>query len=188
MRYFFRRRIPPLERVLLVESGSRHILEKGLPVFRSIYRGPFQADLLTCLPGLPQGLDPAATNVFSVTQCRSAAERRRLLFELRARRYSVVAVICSDEPVMTPWKVAAAAVLPAKIVVFNENADFFWVDWAHRKTLRQFLSYRAGLLEESAPRKIAQLAAFPFLLAYLLLYAGCVHARRAWRLGFGRSH
>ena len=186
MRYFFRRRIPPLSRILLVESGSRHILEKGLPVFQSIYGAPAKIDLLTCLPGLPQGLHPATTEVFSVTECRSTADRRRLLGQLRKRHYTVVGILCSDEPVMTPWKVAAGVLLPAKVLIFNENADFLWVDWAHRKVLRQFVAYRAGMLEESAPRKVAQVVAFPFILAFLVLFAAYVHLVRAFRLA--RSH
>ena len=181
MRYFFGRP-PALTRMLLVESGSRQILESGIPRFRAVFGDQIPMDLLTCLPGLPQALDAATTWVSRVTDCRSTGGRWRLLRELRARRYPVLGIICSDEPVMTPWKLAAALLLPAKVVVFNENADFFWVDWRHRKALRQFVLFRAGLLEDDAVRKLAHIAAFPFILVYLLLYAGYVHLIRAFRL------
>lgn len=187
MRYFFGRRLPPFTRMLLVESGSRAILEAAVPRFQSVYGDQVCFDLLTCLPGLPRVLDPAATRVFRVTDCRSRADRRRLLAELRAQRYPLLGIICSDEPVMTPWKAAATVLLPAKVVVFNENADLFWLDWNHRQAIRQFVLFRAGLLEEGAARKLAQLAAFPFLLAYLLLYAAYVHLRRGVRLALGRA-
>lgn len=184
MRYFFTRRPPPLIRMLLVESGSRQILEAGIPRFRAIFGDRIPMDLLTCLPGLPQVLDPSSTRVFQVTHCRSGADRRRLLGKLRAGRYTVVGIICSDEPVMTPWKLAAAALLPAKVVIFNENSDFFWFDWRNRKAIRHFLLFRAGMLEEGAVRKLAHLATFPFILAFLLLYAGYMHLARAFRLAF----
>ena len=186
MRYFFRRLPLPIPRLLLVESGSRPILEAGLPRFRAIFGDQIPMDLLTCLPGLPQALDPASTEVFSVVQCSTPGDRWRLLRTLGRRGYSVVGILCSDEPVMTPWKLLAAAFLPAKVLVFNENSDFFWIDWRHRKTLREFLLFRAGMLEDGAVRKLVQLATFPFLLVFLLLYAAWVHLTRVIRLAFGR--
>ena len=184
MRYFFARRLPPLTRMLIVESGSRQILEAGISRFRAIFGDQIPIDLLTCLPGLPQVLDPASTRVFRVTQCRTGADRRRLLSQLRSERYPLLGIICSEEPVMTPWKVAAAALFPSKLVVFNENSDFFWVDWRHRKAIRHFLLFRAGLLDDGAVRKLAHVVAFPFVLVFLLLYAGWVHLARAFRLAF----
>jgi hypothetical protein len=187
MRYFFRTRPPSLDRMLVVESGSRQILEAAIPPFRALYGQRIRIDLLTCLPGAPQVLENGATSVFRVTDCRTGADRRRLLAELRSRRYPVLGIICSDEPVMTPWKLAAAALLPAKVVIFNENGDFFWLDWWHRKTIRHFVFYRAGLLDDHAVRKLAHIATFPFIFAYLLLYAGWVHLGRAFRLTTGRK-
>jgi len=172
----------PIDKLLVVESGSRAVLEGGLPKFRALFGDPKRVDLVTCLPGLPQTLDPATTQVFSVTGARTAGERWRLVRELRREGYNVVGIICSDEPVMTPWKIAVALAVPGKVLVFNENSDFFWVDWDHRKTLRQFVLFRAGMLEDGAVRKLVQLATFPFLLAFLLLYASAVHLLRWGRL------
>jgi len=184
VRHFFRRLKLPITRMLIVESGSRLVLEAGIQQFRAVFGDRFPIDLLTCLPGLPGALDPATTRVFRVTQCRTGAEQRGLLAQLRAARYPVLGMVCSDEPVMTLWKLAAALVVPAKVVIFNENSDFFWVDWRHRQAIRQFLLVRAGIEDDAAVRKLAQLAAFPFILAYLILYAGWVHLVRAVRLAF----
>ncbi|MBI3697728.1 MAG: hypothetical protein HY238_23210, partial [Acidobacteria bacterium] len=134
------------------------------------------------MPGLPQVFDQDTTEVFRVTRCRSGADRRRLLGELRSRRYPVLGIICSNEPVMTPWKLAATILIPAKVVIFNENGDFFWLDWRHRKAIRRFLLFRAGLLEDDAVRRLVHIAAFPFILTFLLLYAAYAHLGRAWRL------
>jgi len=185
MRYFFRRLPLPIDRMLVVESGSRTVLEAGIPRFRAVFGDWIRIDLLTCLPGLPSGLDPGQTRVFQVAQYRTGPDRRRLLGELR-RGYSVVAILCTDEPVMTPWKIAAALALPAKVLVFNENSDFFWVDWRHRGALRQFVLFRAGMLDDGAARELFQILTFPFLLAFLLLYAAGVHLIRLGRLAFGR--
>ena len=190
MRYFFGSRGPtlvkPPSRMLLVESGARQILDNGIAKLRTIYGNNTQFDLLTCLPGLPPGLDPGQTRVFRVTDCRSRADRRRLLSELRSQHYRLLGIVCSAEPVMTPWKFVVSLALPAKVLVFNENADFFWLDWNHRQAIRQFVFYRAGLMDDSAVRKLARLAAFPFVLAFLLLFAGWVHVRRGLRLAFGK--
>jgi hypothetical protein len=182
MRYCFTRRKPPFTKMLVVESGSRQILEAAIPKFRALFGDAAQMDLLTCLPGLPQVFHPAGARVFRVTDCRSGADRLRLLKELRSQGYPLLGIICSDEPVMTLWKLATVALLPAKVLVFNENADFFWLDWDHRKAIRQFVFYRAGLLDDSAVRKLMQLAAFPFLLAFLIAYAVYAHMVRACRL------
>ena len=187
MRYFFSRRLPPFTRMLAVDSGSRAILEAAIPRFRAVFGDQFEIDLLTCLPGLPRALHPESAQVFRVTECRSGADRWRLLRGLRSRGYPLLGIICSNEPIMTPWKLAAALLLPAKVAVFNENADFFWLDWDDRGATRQFLFVRAGLRDEDLAHKLARLAAFPFVLAYLLLYAGCVHLLRAFRLILGGS-
>ena len=182
MRYFFRRKPPSFERMLMVESGSRPIVEAAIPRFRALYGDRIAIDLVTCLPGLPQDLDPATTRVYRVTGCRTGADRRRLLAQLRAARYPILGILCSEEPVMTPWKIAAVALMPSKVVIVNENADFFWVDWWHRKTIRQFVLYRAGLADDAAVRKLAQIAIFPFILAFLVCHAAYIHLRRRLRL------
>ncbi len=91
-------------------------------------------------------------------------------------------IICSGEPIMTKWKWALAARVPAKVFIINDNADYFWLDRAHLGMLRRMAAARLGLSGSGAARGLGQAAAFPFVLAYLLLYAAAVHLRRALRL------
>jgi len=185
VRYFFTRSQPPESRILLVESGSRHLLEDLLPGIRETY-GDAPVDLVTCYGGLPRGFEPAATHVYRVTDYRGRAARRTLFRELAARRYTILGMICSDEPVMTKWKWALAWRLPAKVFALNENGDYFWLDWGHLAVMRNFVLFRAGLAGAGAVRTLGRFFLFPFTLAYLVLYATAIHIRRAWRTGSWR--
>ncbi len=61
MRDFLRRRIPTVDRILLVESSSRAIVEKLLPVLYRTFGTSLEIDLVTCHGGLPQALAPQAS-------------------------------------------------------------------------------------------------------------------------------
>ena len=69
----------------------------------------------------------------------------------------------------------------AKIFVVNENADFFWLDWGHWKTITHFVSFRAGITGAAAVPTLARMLFFPVTFLYLLLFAGAVHLRRRIR-------
>ncbi|MBK5292963.1 MAG: hypothetical protein JJE04_14985 [Acidobacteriia bacterium] len=178
MRYFFRRKIPPFDRVLLIESGSRQIFEDLIPGLYDIYGEQMQLDLLTCFGGVPSAFRQDRGRVFRVTDHQGPAGRAQLYRLLDERRYSVAGIICSGEPVMTKWKCVLALRLPAKILILNENLDYFWLDWGHWKTIRHFILFRAGLAGAGAVRTLARLLLFPFTLLFLLLYAAVVHLRR----------
>jgi hypothetical protein len=186
MRLFFRRRIPPVERILLVESGSRSILEALLPRIRSAFGSRTPVDLVTCYPGLPEGLPPDS-RVFRVSEYAGRAGRRRLYRELRSLGYSLLGIVCSGEPIMNKWKWALALQLPAKVFIVNENADFFWFDYGQRRTMIHFALVRSGWGGAGAVRTAAQFAVFPLTLVFLLLYAAAVHSRRFLRL-FARRY
>jgi len=177
MRFFFRRSVPVVERILVVESGSRSILPALLPRLQAAFGTHVPVDLVTCYPGLPAGF-PLGTRVFHVSEYAGPAGRRRLYRELRAARYSLVGIVCSGEPIMTKWKWALAARIPAKVFVINENADFFWLDYGQRRVIFQFALVRSGLAGAGAARTAAQIAAFPFTVGFLILYAAAVHLRR----------
>jgi hypothetical protein len=177
VKYFLRRRQPPVSRILLVESGSRHLIEGVLPGLRRTYGDGVPIDLVTCYAGAPAGIDA----VHRVTEHRGPDGRRTLYRALAANRYSILGILCSAEPIMTKWKWALGARLPAKIFVINENGDYFWLDRGHWRAILHFALFRAGLTGSGAIRTLGRLFVFPFTLSYLLLYASTVHIRRAWR-------
>ena len=93
-----------------------------------------------------------------------------------------------EDGIMGPWRWATLALLPAKFLIVNEHADFFWLDRGHLQPLTQFIQHRSGLGDDSVLRTLWRIAAFPFVLLYLLLYAGYVHAMRAIRMALGLKH
>jgi hypothetical protein len=177
VRYFLRRGQPSVSRILLVESGSRHLIERALPTLRRTYGESIPIDLVTCYTGAPQGIDA----VHRVVDHRGTGGRRKLYRALEANNYPIMGMICSAEPIMTKWKWALAARLPVKVFIINENADYFWLDRGNWPAVLHFALFRAGLTGASAARTLGRLLVFPFALLYLLLYASAVHIRRAWR-------
>jgi hypothetical protein len=185
VRYFFTGRQLPVNAILLVESGSRGLLEKIVPSLRQTWGNDVPIDLVTCYSSLPRGFHPETTRVYRVADYRGRQGRRKLYREVARNRYSMLGIICSEEPVMTKWKWVLALRIPAKVFVVNENGDYFWLDRPHLGVIRRFVLLRTGLAGAGAVRTLARLFSFPFTLLYLLLYAATVHARRALRRGRG---
>jgi hypothetical protein len=181
VRYVLTRRDPRVTAILLVESGSRHLLERLIPTLRATWGEEIFIDLVTCYTTLPQGFRPETTRLYCVTEYRGRESRRRLYAQLLANHYAYTGIVCSGEPLMTKWKWAVALRVPAKLFIINENADFFWFNRSHGRVLWRFVLYRSGLAEAGAVRMLAGLILFPFTLLYLLLYATAVHTRRAMR-------
>jgi hypothetical protein len=178
VRYFFRRHIPRFSRVLLVESGPRHLFDGLIPGIFAAHGDGTVVDLVTCYAGVPKGFRPETGRVYHVTDYVGSTARKRLYRELAANHYSIVGIICSGEPIMTKWKWMLAVRLPAKVFVLNENCDYFWLDWSNWRVIRHFILFRAGLSGAGAVRTLARLVLFPFTLLYLLLYTAIVHLRR----------
>jgi hypothetical protein len=181
MRYCLSARIPEPKAILLVESGSRHIVESVIPGLRRTWGEDVRIDVVSCYANLPGGCDAASSEVYRVGDYRGRQARGALYRKLRARRYSLIGMVCSGEPLMTKWKWVLALRLPAKVFVINENGDYFWLDRRHLKPIRQIVLLRAGLAGAGAVRTLARVFLFPFSLLYLLAYASFVHARRALR-------
>ncbi|HWR53433.1 MAG TPA: hypothetical protein VN428_20165 [Bryobacteraceae bacterium] len=177
MLWFFRRSVPDINRVLLVESGSRRIAERLLPLLRSNHGPQVSVDLVTCYPGLPEGY-PESTVVFRTPE---QPDRRALFAEIAAGNYPLLGIVCSGEPILLKWKLVLAARLRAKVFIVNENADYFFLDYSHWRILVRLGFDRAGLAGPSAARNLASLALFPLTLAYLLTYAAWVHSARLLR-------
>ena len=181
MRYFLRGRLPDVTSILLVESGTRGLLEGLIPGLRQSWGDRISIDLVTCYATLPKGFEAHNTRVYRVGDYPGRAARGRLYRELARNRYSLLGIICSGEVVMAKWKWSLGLRIPAKIFIINENGDYFWLDRLHLGPLRQFVLFRAGLAGSGAVRTLVRLISFPFTLLYLLLYATSAHARRALR-------
>lgn len=181
MKYLISRRTPAGSRVLLVESGSREIVERILPHILSTWGTTMPLDLVTCYGGRPAGLGEDAA-IFRVGDYNTPEARRRFIDELRARDYAYAGIICAAEPVMSKWKWLIAARVPAKFFILNENADYFWVDRENAKRVRHFFLVRAGLSGAGSVRTLGRLVVFPFTLLFLIIYAFIAHARRRVRL------
>jgi hypothetical protein len=179
VRRFLYRVEPQFSRVLLVESGSRAILEQFIPTLVAHYGSRTQIDLVTCYAGIPAGL-PVGARVYRVRDY-PAPERAKLYAALQANRYDVLGIICSGEPIMTKWKWSLVARVSAKPFVINENGDWFWLDRFHWRTMRHFVLFRAGLSGSEAVSTLSRLALFPLTLLYLLLYAAVIHLKRQFR-------
>ena len=194
MRWFLSGRAPDASRVLLIESGPRELAERVLPKLRASFGADTAIDLLTCLPTDPaqlspdQGADesiPESIKVWRVSKYADDASRWGLLREIRGRRHGVAVILCAGDGIMGPWRTAALVLLPAKFLLVNENADYFWIDLAHGDHLIRFWLQRAGLLDESAANTIVQYLALPLTFTYLCLYAAGVHLIRLCRMALG---
>lgn len=181
MRYFFRRRIPPFRRVVMVESGSRHLLEALLPGIYQSHAPHMRLDVVTCFAGAPRNFRPEYGQIHRITEYPGASGRGELYRLLELNRYDICGVICSGEPIMTRWKWMLALRLPAKVFILNENGDYFWLDRSNLAIVRHFILYRAGLTGAGAVNTLVRMALFPFTLAYLLLYAATAHLSRRVR-------
>ena len=175
MKGFFTRRFPAFDRVLLVESGSRHLIEGIVPHLREVCGDEIEIDLITCYAGAPEGI---RDRIYRISDYSGPEGRARLMQELAGRGHTVLGIVCSSEPIMTKWKWMLAARVPAKLFVLNENGDYFWIQWSNWRVIGHFMLYRAGLSGAGAVRTIARLVLFPFTVIYLILYAAAVHLRR----------
>jgi hypothetical protein len=180
VRYFLSRREPPPTRVLLIESGSRSLIEGLIPHLSTSWARDIPIDLVTCYGGLSAGFGPE-TVVYRVTDYNSPGGHKELVRQLRTLNYSFVGMICSGEPVMTKWKWLIVLRLPAKVFIINENGDYFWMNREHAASIRQFSLVRLGLSGEGSLRTLGRLLIFPFSLLYLLLYAFAAHSGRTLR-------
>lgn len=180
MRLFFSRHIPSIERLLLVESGSRYILDNLIPGLVEGYSENLHIDVVTCFNGEPAQL-PANARIYRVWEYPDSPSRNRLLKELLENKYNTVGIICSGEPVMTKWKWWLALKIPAKVFVLNENGDYYWFDYSNWRIMLHFALFRVGLTGADAVTTVTRVVLFPFTLCYLMLYAAAVHLRRKVR-------
>lgn len=176
MKYFFRRKFPGAADVLLIESGSPEVARRALGKIREHFPDA-RYHLLTCWPDPPTGL---YRSVFRAADYPTGWEKLRLLLSLARRKWRVLVILCTGEPVLWRWKMLAVALFPSKVLIVNENADFFWVDWTHRRHVRQFLAVRWGVNRDEITATALRALVFPLTLLFLILTALYLYARR-WR-------
>src|SRR4051794_31851989 len=107
MRYLLSRQIPHADAILLIESGSRNLLENVAPGLRETWGEDVAVDLVTCYARAPAGL-PEDARIYRTTDFRGREGRAKLYRELAKNRYGLVGMICSGEPILLKWKWAIA--------------------------------------------------------------------------------
>ena len=180
MKFFLTGRAPAADRILLVESGSRHVLERAIAGMERGFPGA-HLELCTCFPGLPAAATPF-DRVWRVTEAPSLGAKLRMACEIAGTRPPIAALLVSGEPIMFNWKAVLLFLLPSKILLVNENGDFFWLDRPNLGTLRQFLGARLGMNGEGMLRGVCRFVAFPFVFVFLLLFAAASYSLRWSRL------
>ncbi|HEX7362888.1 MAG TPA: hypothetical protein VF283_20545 [Bryobacteraceae bacterium] len=165
------------DQILIVESCAREVTERFL---RHAYKEQRsrRVDLVTCYAGAPRAFDPARGTVFCVHQPEIAGNRRKFISGLNSSPYTLVAIFCAGTPVLQKWKWAIALRTRAKVLIVNERADFFCFDLASRRLAGRLLAERLSLRGSIDLRALAEALLLPFTIAFLLSYAGWVHARR----------
>lgn len=138
-------------------------------------------DLATCYPGAPMGFNEARGSVYRVWEYAGRERRKTLYKELMEREYDIICIVCSGEPIMTKWKWSLAWRIPAKVMIVNENSDWFWLDYSNWRTVRHFILFRSGLTGANAVSALGRLLVFPFTFVWLLTFAAWVHLRRKAR-------
>ena len=179
MRYFFRSRIPEPRTVLLVESGSRSVMEKAYARMTPIF-SQARFELCTCFPGVPA--PGGFERVYRVTEATDAASKWNMLLAMRRSRPPVAALLFTTDPILFRWKLLLMLLLPSKLLVVNENADFFWLDWSNRDLIRRFLGARLDVEGAELLRAAFRLLLFPFAFTFLACYALFAYLGRWLRL------
>jgi hypothetical protein len=166
VRYFWNvKRFPEKGPILLVESGTRELLEKAIPTIRTFWDGRTPPiDVFTCFSGIPEGIGDDG-EIFRVADF-PGPERKKLLREFKTRGYAVMGVVCSDEIILNKWKWMIMLNVPAN----REN-------WP---AIREFVASRSGLTGATVLRSILQTAALPFTFTWLLCFAAGAHTVRAF--------
>ncbi|MBI2818290.1 MAG: hypothetical protein HYX72_15265 [Acidobacteria bacterium] len=178
MRYFFRRKIPDAADVLLIESGSPDVARRALERIRTIFPSA-RYHLCTCHLLPPEAL---FATVYQASEYPTGWQKLNLVLSFCRRGWSVLVILCTGEPILWRWKMLALLLMPAKVLVVNEHADFFWLDWGHRRTLRKLAGIRWGVNLEDICFTTLRALVFPLTFFFLLASAGFLYLRRARRL------
>ncbi|MSO19778.1 MAG: hypothetical protein EXQ56_04830 [Acidobacteria bacterium] len=176
MKYFFGKKFPQSGDILIIESGAPQISDRACRSLRRLYpNAPYH--LATCWP---DRASPAFAQVYAVGDYLGRSAKIGLLRKFRRHGYTVLVILCTGEAVMSLWRTLALALIPAKVIIVNENADFFWLSWENRGTLKAFLGARWGVNLRHGAAILLRAVAFPFTVLFLMLTAFFYYLRR-WR-------
>ena len=177
----FRKSRPPFGRVLLIESGPRPAADQFLQQIYGL-EGCREVDVLTCFSTPPEAFQSERGQVFFVTDPAIAGNRRQFIRQVASVPYDVVAVLSTDSGILRNWKWAVALLTRAKIVLVRESAEFFFFDYGYLRQVKvDFAHFRRKQMTRL--RLAGEVLLMPFMISYLLLYAGQVHLRRLLRNG-----
>lgn len=184
MRAFSGREALPVSRVLLVESGPRSAAETLVRKLRTEVCPEGAIDLFTCLPDQPRGLG-TTSRAWRSYNAGTGAQRWRTVRELRRERHGVVAILCSGSPILAGWKLALAALLPARVLLAHEDQGLVWLDLRHWREAARIASSRSRLRDPKFLRQLAHAAALPFTVSFLLAFAVKAHLAALARTASG---
>ena len=105
-----------------------------------------------------------------------------MLLAMRRSRPPVAALLFTTDPILFRWKLLLMLLLPSKLLVVNENADFFWLDWSNRGVIRRFLGARLDVEGAELLRAAFRLLLLPFAFTFLACYALFAYLGRWLRL------
>lgn len=179
MKWFLSGRAPHATKILLVESGSRHLLERAAAEM-SRHFPTAKFDLCTCYTGVLEAV--AVDQVWRVNEVRSFGAKLSMARAVIRTRPPIAALLFSGEPVMFNWKMLLLAALPSKIIVINEHGDFFWLDRKNLALLRSFVGARLGVGGDAFLRAVSQVLVFPFVFLFLVFYTLVTYLARWTRL------
>ena len=172
---------PKSDSILLVESGTRGLLEGLIAGLRQAWGDQIPIDLVTCYATPAQGLRAAQyarlprRRLPRARRARTPVSRTRRQ-PLRAGGDHLLRRNCHGQVEM-----GAGAAHSGQAFYHQRERRLLLVRPPHLGTIRQFVLFRSGLAGSGAVRTLVRLISFPFTLLYLLLYASSAHARRAMR-------
>jgi hypothetical protein len=161
-----------------MESGSPEIARRAIERISKLFPDA-GFHLCTCHSDTSSAF---FSTVFRVADYPGTWKKLGLLFSFWRKGWEILVILCTGEPILWRWKILALFMLRSKVIIVNENADFFWLDWANRRTLRRFLAGRWGINRTESLQTFLRLLVFPLTLLFLLATVGFLYLRRACRL------
>lgn len=175
----FNKKRPSFHRVLLIESGTRTATERFLKYVYQL-ENCGQVDLLTCFSTPPQEFQSGRGKVFLVTDPAIAAHRQQFLRTITGSPYDIVAMLHTGGRILYKWKWIVALLTRAKILLVPEDRDFVFVDYSYFTRFKVNMP-RLRREQVTGIRLAGEALLVPFVVLYLLLYAGGIHFRRLLR-------